>query len=278
MRHFLFQVVEMQRLLFLYSEFMNFYLCGAPIKHSISPLIHNTTFKQLKLDHEYYLAETLDIKVVTNLLHNTNTGGASVTIPHKESIIPFLDALSADAQKIKAVNTIVKKNNRLIGYNTDWIGIKNPIEATHKHFDAALIIGAGGAARAACYALNQLNIPFTIYNRTPEKAEKLADEFNGEICMDLNTHQSDLVITTIPPTATLALSEGFWAPTKAVFDIVYKPHFTPILTEAKIRNIKTIHGIEMLLEQAYEQFFLWTGVSASSEKIENVVKKFLGSR
>jgi pentafunctional AROM polypeptide len=254
---------------------MNFYLCGSPIAHSLSPIIHNTGFNKLDLPHIYDLYESLDIKKIITLLKNTATGGASITIPHKETIIPYLDNVSEEIKMIGAVNTIIKKNNKLIGHNTDWIGIKLPIEATQKKFASALILGAGGAARAVCYALNQLNIPFQVYNRTTAKAQKLAAEFNGAVCHNLNDHQAELVISTVPLTAKLELPESFWKPVQTLFDIVYKPYFTPLLTEAKKRNIQTIHGIEMLLEQAYEQFHLWTGKTTTKEQIKMIVYKNL---
>jgi shikimate dehydrogenase len=255
---------------------MNYFLFGNPIQHSISPLIHNTGFSILNTNNKYELFETSDIQSVIKTLTHPQTAGGSITIPHKETILPFLERLSKEAHSIGAVNTVIKKEHQLIGYNTDWIGIKKPIEATKKKFASALIIGAGGAARSVCYALNQLEIPFSIYNRTSTKATKLAQEFNGKVCKDLCYHQSELVINTVPPTAIFDKSEAFWKTITTVFDIVYVPYFTPLLAEAKNRNIQTIHGVEMLLEQAYEQFFLWTDTIAPKQIIQAVVHETLG--
>lgn len=238
---------------------MKYYLFGTPIGHSLSPLIHTKCFDTLGLSHDYELFDTNDVSSVVACLDLPDTGGGSITIPYKELIIPYLDRLSTEAKLIGAVNTVVKTPTELIGYNTDWIGIESPLLSTKKKFTSALVLGAGGAARGVCYALNRLGIPFSIYNRTPHKAQQIALDFGGMVLEDLSNHGADLLISTVPKTDHLVLDDTFWQSLQCVFDVVYKPYFTPLLRMAQTRNIQTIHGIEMLLTQAYEQSFLWTG-------------------
>ena len=202
-----------------------------------------------------------------------STGGGSITMPHKEAIIPYLDELTDTAKKISAVNTIIKKDGKLIGDNTDWIGIINPLKDKLSEKDTAIILGAGGAARAACYAFNELKIPFFIYNRTVEKAKKLAKEFDGTLCEDLNTNTANILINTLPLTAKISLPDNLIENISIVFDVVYTPYWTPLLE--KMKDKKIIHGIEMLLEQGYKQFKLWKGKDSPKEKIIKAIKEKL---
>ena len=137
---------------------MHFYLFGYPIQNSISPKIHNFIFKQFNLDHKYFLFET---KKLNDIVNYTKFKGASITIPFKEQIFPYINRLDPASLKIGAVNTIQKKENQLVyGYNTDWIGIIKPlININNKKWKdtSVLILGAGGTARAAIYGLKSVN-------------------------------------------------------------------------------------------------------------------------
>jgi len=190
-----------------------FYLFGSPISKSPSPTLHNAGFEYYHLPYQYKLCDTLDINEVVKTIKYENTLGGSVTIPHKEAIIPFLDQLTTEASEIGAVNTVYKierdGKKMVVGDNTDWIAIHTlatkRLTQAYPNTDitqlCGLVIGAGGTAHAACYALSKLGIPFYIWNRTFEKAEKLSKDFRGKPCSrleDLPANSVDIVIGTVP--------------------------------------------------------------------------------
>lgn len=179
-----------------------FFLFGTPIQQSLSPAMHNGAFKQLLLPHTYALDEQQDIKSYESTLFSDNFGGASVTIPHKESILPYLSEVKSPADIIGAVNTIIveetiatstDKNSpnpasrRLVGYNTDWLGILVPVRRKLEMLWGAdgwvstdatgLVVGAGGTAKAACYAVQKLGLKLLVTNRDEEKGKDLANRY-----------------------------------------------------------------------------------------------------
>lgn len=167
---------------------LKFYIFGHPVAMSPSPDIHNIGFARNGLTHRYERFDTEDAAEVIRMVKSAGCGGGSVTIPHKESVIPHMDELTESAQAIGAVNTITKlPDGRLRGDNTDWLGIKNQLEAkapaTRPSGGAlvALICGAGGTAKAAAFALRKMGATrVLIFNRTVERAQKLAEEFGFE--------------------------------------------------------------------------------------------------
>jgi pentafunctional AROM polypeptide len=146
----------------------NFYLFGTPIQHSLSPAMHNGAYGALLLPHKYSLSEQDSVDKYREVLADKSFGGASVTIPYKESIIPLIDDVRGAARKIGAVNTIVIEGGEKVGYNTDWLGIKRPVlrqlrkrgvpfsKTERGTKSIGLVIGAGGTAKAACYAVKDL--------------------------------------------------------------------------------------------------------------------------
>jgi len=259
------------------DDTINYYLYGNPISHSRSPHIHNTGFLFHNLARKYSLFDTKEIEKVAESLRRIDTGGGSITIPHKENIIRYLDDVSPSATKIGAVNTVYKEKGRLLGTNTDWFAIhkliQDKLENKNPQELKGLVIGAGGTARAACYALSELEIPFEIYNRSEEAAKKLAIHFGGEVCSSLHNLKSvDVVIGTIPPTAQFQLPEHLLKKDMLIVELVYYPRRTPLLQQANKHNIKFVEGIEILFEQGVAQFEIWTGKEAPRKKI---VDKFL---
>ena len=282
-----------------------FFLFGTPIAHSMSPTLHNTAFEALGLPHKYELFETEtvgeEIKAAITL---PNFGGASVTIPFKRDIMPLLDALSPDAEAISAVNTVVPVSREdgstmLYGENTDWRGITQSIRrslpARILKPEAALIIGAGGTSRAAIYALWKLGVPsIYLFNRTESSARVLVDAFpdvNIKLVQELGVWPDKgpaptIIISTVPASATSlepSASDAIFlrssilsAPGGVVIDMAYKPAETPLLVLAKNvgKEWRTVKGVEVLLEQGYRQFHLWTGrhcpKNIVSERVWNV--------
>jgi len=222
------------RLLLGVSKPRKFAILGHDISYSVSPAMHTAAFEATKLPNSYSLIDMEDVSEFVNsdLWNDDNFGGTSVTIPHKQAIIPHLDVLTTAANAIGAVNTVIVKwsvedngerKRVLVGDNTDWRGIYNPlsrklgksfipnsvsaesnseIEAgISSRSDVALILGGGGTARAAAYAAVQLGLERIYYNRTPAKAEELAKEFGGTVVTSLNefskiTQGDDNVVKT----------------------------------------------------------------------------------
>jgi len=152
-------------------------IIGNPVMHSKGKLVNNKILKNQNYVHIPF--EVNNVREFFKLIKELNFKGISVTLPHKQNVIPFLDKIDKAAKKIGAVNTIVKNNNKLIGYNTDYIGVKKSLEKTTKIKNKkAIVLGAGGAARAVIYALKLLGARITILNRTTSKAKALAKEFN----------------------------------------------------------------------------------------------------
>lgn len=247
---------------------------GLPIAHSKSPRIHGYWLSEHGIKGQYTALEVTPEHLpafVQRVRVDENWRGFNATIPHKQNIIPLLDGLTPEAKAIGAVNTVFKKNGYLIGHNTDAYGfITNLKQQSGERFNTiktALVIGAGGAARAAVYALKQHTINVCLTNRSANKAEALAQEFGATtMAFDaLDLKSFDLVINTTSlgmqgqPALHLDLSA---LPTHAlVYDIVYTPLHTPLLVEAQKCGLFTVTGLGMLLHQAVEGFSLWFGVT-----------------
>lgn len=260
-----------------------FYLFGTPIAHSLSPLIHNTGFGLLGLPYTYALHECETLDEVAALIRAPDFGGASVTIPHKLRIMQHLDEIAPEAQIIGAVNTIVPVDREgkavLRGENTDWRAIHDLARArlALPAGCTALVIGAGGSARAALYAMHTLGAAqILLVNRTYEKAVELAASVPGEwrvqavATMDEAAAAQPAVIVSNVPAAGTALVEGeadlvlpaslLARPEGVAIDMAYKPADTPLLQlAASVPGWSGVAGIQILLEQAYHQFALWTG-------------------
>lgn len=254
---------------------------GFPVRHSLSPRLHNRAFRLLKIPAKYEAAEVKprDLRSFMKKFRQ-NFDGANVTIPHKETIIPFLDKLSPEARRIGAVNIIVNKNGKLIGYNTDVFGALSALRDVKLRSKITVVLGAGGAARAIVHGLKKSGAKVAILNRTEKKAEKLAEEFKCEFGHpeDFSAMECDVLIN--------ATSVGMWKEknkrakfggiedsplpdlhkilkTKSlkpvVMDIIYRPKLTRFLKDAKKAGCKIIPGEKMFFLQAAKSFELWTG-------------------
>lgn len=286
-------------------------ILGHNIAYSVSPAMQGAAFATTSLPHTYTLIDMEDVDEFVNsdLWNDKAFGGCSVTIPHKQAIIPHLDELTDAAKAIGAVNTVIVEQNGddstrlLYGDNTDWKGIYNPLSRklrTSKSSLAdvkvgtALILGGGGTARAAAYAATQLGLQKIYYNRTPSKAQDLADCFGGTVVSTLGDVSSDdsstlgsvlrdtngeikVIISTLPAAAEFELPawfvkislEGLTKP--IVFDVNYKPYWTKLLYQADDYGFPLVRGSEMLWEQGVGQFELWTGRTAPYKVMKSVV-------
>ena len=257
-------------------------IIGNPIEHSLSPLIHNTAFGHLELDYIFLAFKVAHLQKAVEGIRALDLRGVSVTIPHKVAVMDYLDEVEAVAEKIGAVNTIVNENGRLIGYNTDWSGA---IEALEEKVSlkgkTALVLGAGGAARAIAFGLIERGAQLIVLNRTVKKAEMLASEI-GCSCGGLDDAASltfDMVINTTsvgmyPHMDGIPISKECLRDV-LVFDMVYNPLNTRLISEAQASGCSTVMGIEMFVNQAAEQFTLWTDRKAPRDLMKKVVEEVL---
>jgi len=249
---------------------------GNPVRHSLSPIIHNGAFRRMGLNAVYLAFEVKDLKEAINGIRGLGIRGVSVTIPFKTEVIPFLDKVEDVAEKIKAVNTIVNEGGKLIGYNTDWCGV---LEALEEKVDLkgkrVVLLGAGGAARAIGFALKRRDCEVIVSNRTMDKGAVLAKEL---MCIhrplsSIEGLKADVIINATPvgmhpykeesPLPKKVLREGM-----AVMDIVYRPVQTKLLREAEEIGCLTINGLEMLSRQGAAQLEIWTGKKPEMAKIK----------
>jgi shikimate dehydrogenase len=245
------------------------FLLGSSIAYSLSPVMHNAALSAMGLDWNYSLwdlsAEALPEAVAH--LRTDDCIGANMTIPHKEAIIEWLDELGGSARDVRAVNTVVKRDGRLIGENTDVIGFLQALRDTQfdPHGAHALILGAGGAARGVAFALAQAGAAsITILNRTHSRAQALADDAHRhfpELTTALNqTCGADLVVNTLPATVPFDLDTLKLARSAVAFDLTYRPAETPFMREATAAGVRAVNGLGMLVYQAAASLELWTGI------------------
>jgi pentafunctional AROM polypeptide len=285
-----------------------YFLFGNPIAHSMSPTLHNSGFEVLGLSHTYELLETTNVgEELKAALTAPDFGGASVTIPFKLDVIPLLDKLSPAAEAIGAVNTItpvIEGGNRILcGDNTDWLGIRESIRSRAPSIGApaaALVIGAGGTARAAIFALQSLGAQrIYLFNRTASKAQALVEAFPNAPVKLIETLDAwpaagpapTVIVSTVPASATTTNSTSSGAvllplalfdasANGVVVDMAYKPAETPLLMLAKSAAPKwaRVMGVEVLLEQGYIQFETWTGRRCPKHVVsKSVLEKYFAT-
>jgi shikimate dehydrogenase len=278
---------------------MKIVLIGWPIRHSISPAIHNAAFQALgrngnysllPVEHEEDLGRTL-----AGLKADPDWIGANVTVPYKEKILPFLDRLEGAAADLKAVNTVVRKGDQLVGHNTDMPGFLADLKRNGMDFQAkpALVIGSGGAARAVVLGLVESGCPITLIAVIRDQARTLARELGRGRVEVLGWQDSgvsekirsaNLIVNTSPVgmwpdvEATPRPAEIDFPLTANVYDLVYNPIETRFLREAKSRGIKTASGLGMLVEQGALAFELWTGAAAPRELMMRTARAVLEGR
>lgn len=251
-------------------------IAGNPCAHSKSPLLYNRLFGRFGMNYRYTRFEWHDIGAIVRLARLLDVRGLSVTIPFKVDIVRHLDEVSEDAAGIGAVNTVVQCGGVLQGFNTDWLGIRIPL--LHRAGGRAVVLGAGGAAAAAVYALKSLDMEVTVLNRTPEKARALAERY-GCAAGGLDAFEGrdvDVVVNTTPvgmegDIRSLLTAEQLEMGT-TVYDCVYTPPTTPLLREAHRAGCETIAGTEMFVHQAVEQFRLITGIAVEPALVREMME------
>ncbi|GGJ30116.1 shikimate dehydrogenase (NADP(+)) [Deinococcus roseus] len=251
--------------------------------------MHNAAFQHIGMKGVYQAVDIEPSCLGKSLLRlkEPDVLGANLSLPHKEAVVPFLDEIEPVARRIGAVNTIIRKDSKLLGTNTDADGFyQSLMEGGYQPQGIALILGAGGAARAAVHALSQAGLTLWIQNRTPERAQQLLDSMQvegrvfatqqevpfSEVGLLVNTSSAGLSnLQETPLTVPFPeLQSG-----ATVYDMVYKPLYTRLLLEANEQGYNTVTGIGMLVHQARLAFERWTGQSVPASVMFDAVKDTL---
>jgi len=258
-------------------------ILGNPVAHSLSPLMHNCAFRKMKFDAYYIPFLVEDLEGAIRGVKTLNIRGVSVTIPFKTSVLPFLDEVDEGSRVIGAVNTILNKDGRLRGFNTDWIGLVESLEEAVDIKDRTfVVIGAGGAARAAVFGILKKGGFPVVMNRTEEKGEALAREFGCPFhpLSDMSSVGADGLINTTPVGMTpderkTPVRRGDLSRFRVVMDVVYNPLRTRLLRDAKEAGCKIVDGLGMFVRQGAEQIRIWTGREPPVELMHRVVRRQL---
>ena len=265
-------------------------IIGNPVAHSMSPAIHNASFKERGLNRVYVAFKVDDAPTFIEAFKAIDVAGYSITIPHKQTALPCADELDPVARRIGAINTLVNRDGALFGCNTDWMAAVRGLAAALPEGNAALksarvlLLGAGGAARAILFGLQEQGCRVTIANRTHERAQILADEA-GVDCIpvaDLAQVEADIIVNAtsagMHPNVDLTPAPAeILRPGMIVFDSVYNPVRTRLIREAEAAGCTTVTGVDMFVYQAVEQFELWTGVDAPVDTMRRVILDRLGA-
>jgi 3-dehydroquinate dehydratase/shikimate dehydrogenase len=282
---------------------------GDPVAHSLSPLLHNTAFAARGIDAVYlpfHVQEVprgnpRDLRDFLAAVKDFGISGFSVTLPHKQSILRYLDDCEPLAASIGAVNTVVVRDGRLSGYNTDYVGVLRSIESRISlRASRVLLLGAGGAARAAAFALARGGALVWIWARRRAQARALARAVGGEAIerSALRSESFDAVVNCTPvgmhsgmpgatraslvPARASARSTSASSPLepgelncRVVMDLIYRPRKTELLYRAERRGIESISGVEMFLAQGIAQWEIWTGERAPRAAMRRAVIRAL---
>jgi shikimate dehydrogenase len=220
-----------------------------------------------------------EISPLIEAIKTFNIGLTAVTMPHKKTVIPYLDHCSEAVITLQAANTIIQKNGELWGYNTDVDGIEHALRQTNLAQKNVLVIGAGGAASAMGYVLQKHQANTYWLNRTPQNAQALANIFDGQAIYQENIDalSIDIIINTTPigmhpEIDSSPLPSKYLYPHQIVFDMVYNPLDTQLLKEAKAAGAQIISGIDMFIAQGIQQISLWQGKELYTPELEQLVR------
>lgn len=262
-------------------------IIGWPLGHTMSPTLHNWGFCQLGVDGEYaaYPLEPADLTPFMQWVRAENIRGLSVTIPHKQAVMALLDRITDRGTAVGAVNTVYWDGETLCGENTDVIGVVAPLRRLDLPA-SAMVLGAGGAARAAIAGLRELGVAdIAVCNRTQSRADVLAADFGvRSVAWDSRMDETPALICNTTP---LGMSGDMqdrtpWDADRfpagcIAYDIVYNPLETRFLREAAEAGCATISGLEMFLHQGLAQFKLWTGLDMDEDRARSLLLETLGA-
>lgn len=257
---------------------------GNPIGHSLSPIMHNAAFAATGQAAYFNAFQVEDLEAAMAGVRALGIAGLSVTLPHKSKIMEYLDWVDDQALKISAVNTVVNRQGRLCGYNTDAPGalaaLSGKIELAGRR---VLILGAGGAARALVYGVAEAGGRVAIVNRSAERGAALAQEFGVQYLAssEIENFQAEVLVNTTslgmaPASELNPFPPTLIKPSMVVMDIVYNPLRTKLLEAAEKCGAVTIDGLEMFIAQGALQFEMWTGQKAPLKVMRQAVLEALG--
>jgi len=263
-------------------------IIGNPVRHSLSPMIHNGAFKRLGWNAVYLAFEVKNLEEALRGIRGLGMRGVSVTHPFKTEAIPFLDKVEKLAKKIGAINTIVNQGGKLIGYNTDCDGALEALEEKmNLSGKRVVLLGAGGAARAIGFGLKERDCQLIIANRSRDRGEALGRELKCQfipvsslVKIKAGQLEADVVINAtslgmVPRERETPIPKKLLRRGMMVMDIVYEPLQTKLLREAKEKGCLTINGLEMLVRQGVAQFMIWTGRRPDLKQIKKDLRKAL---
>lgn len=283
------EMIETFRVRDLSSETRVYGILAGDTSYSMSPYIHNSAFREAGVDSVFVPFQTKDLAAFMRRMVRSETReaelnfhGFSVTNPHKQAVLEFLDETDDAARAIGAVNTIKIEDGRLFGFNTDCEGFIRPLRERSGDLNGAraAVIGGGGAARACIYALNREGAAVSAFTRNPEQSAKLAADFGiKNLTFDGLKGMSgfDILVNATPlgtrgENENSSVSDSFPLDgVKLVYDLIYNPAETKLLKAAQAAGVDTLGGLEMLLGQAVEQFKIWTGREAPAEAMRRAV-------
>ena len=269
------------------------FVIGKPIKHSRSPTIHNFWIEKYSLDASYnkLQVDRTEIRNLIQELKDDKIKGFNVTIPYKKMMIDFVDEVEAPALRSKAINTVYKRKNKVVGANTDGIGFISSLKKDlNFHLSSntnVMCIGAGGAAYGIISSLIELNPKIIrIVNRTQSEGIKLIEHFEkftrSKKLFEANfqgynpTNCVDLLINCTPcgmnGKSPLDIELGSMNKKSLVYDIVYEPMLTPLMRMALEKKLNNTNGFYMLVRQAAESFYRWFGIMPEDSHIKEVIK------
>jgi shikimate dehydrogenase len=275
------------------------YVIGAPIRHSISPAMHNAAFTALGIEARYESLEVApaELEAWVRSVRVAELLGFNVTVPHKEAIVPLLDEIAGDAVLAGAVNTVVQRHGKLVGLNTDTVGFRRLLAdeaGTSLHGKRVVLLGAGGAARAiAVVALQDETANLVVANRHVERAQRLLEAVSSlsvrtavsatgleGVALERAIDEADIIVNAtsvglasddvpIDPTLIRAAS--------LVVDLIYNPPETALLGAAAARGARAVGGLGMLVHQAAAAFEAWTYVAAPVEVMRQAAAEALAA-
>ena len=252
------------------SKTVLFGVIGDPITHSLSPLMHNTAFAETGFNGAYLAFGVKDVEGVIRGMRAMNIKGLSVTIPHKLTVMKYLDEIDEQAKNIGAVNTVINRDGHLFGYNSDCFGAMNALlEKTAIKGKKVLLVGAGGAARAIGFGIKKEGGDLTLLNILRDEGDALAKDL-GVACHPLEDYHKfdcDILINATPlgmtpNTDAMPVPVDYLKKERVVMDIVYNPLKTKLLKEAEKIGCTTVDGVSMFVYQGASQFESFTGLKA----------------
>lgn len=252
---------------------------GDPIAHSLSPTLHNAAFHARKIDAVYLPFRVTDLRDFLRAIPRLRIAGFSVTLPHKEKLLRLLDGCDPLAKAIGAANTVaVRANGKLFGYNTDSLGVLRALKGKLElEGSRALILGAGGAARAVAFTLAREGARVFICSRKLARARRLARDVKGQAVerRELRHRSFDLIVNATPvgmhPRESESPLSAFEMNSAVAFDLIYRPERTKFLRLAANKGIRTVSGVEMFLAQGIAQWEIWTGQRAPENAMRRAV-------